>query len=859
MQVHPLKIFTVTSVIPEELSFLEQLAYNFWWSWNRTAESLFATIDPTRWERLRRNPVRLLKETSQERFRQLVADSTYRHLLADVEHQFNDYMNAPPAVEWKHNGPIAYFCAEYGISECFQNYSGGLGVLAGDHLKTASDLGLPMVGIGLLYQQGYFHQHITYNGWQQENFIDYDFSLLPIRRIMLDGDRVLVVKVELPDGDVWAQVWKADVGRVPLYLLDTNIPENQSNPTYQNITDQLYGGTHETRIMQEMLLGIGGMRVLSALGIEPAVIHVNEGHAAFCTLERTRQLAQRYTISFHAAAEITRAQTCFTTHTPVPAGNEIFSLGLMERYFTRYYGQLGLDWKEFVALGQANHGSSDEGFSMTILGLRMSNHRNGVSQLHGRVARSMWQSLWPHVPTDEVPISGITNGVHIHTWVASDVATFYDRVLGTLWRERPYDPTVWESIAQVSDAELWALHVRRRQRLLEAVREHIKQQHGYYDDEHRQRAIAALHPNCLIIGFARRFATYKRTDLLFRNWERLASILKNPSRPVMLLLAGKAHPQDVASKEMMQRILAGIRTAGLEQHIIFLEDYDLGIARALVKGADIWLNTPRRPYEASGTSGMKAALNGVLHCSVLDGWWVEAARGDNGFTIGIGEEYANPDEQDAHESESLYQLLENDIVPMFYERDAAGVPRRWVQRMKMAIATLVPQFNTCRMLNEYRLRSYEPAAMLSQILMDGDAEQAKLLWQWKKELPARWKSLRVVAVEVPERSYTRVGEQIPVRLVLDCGQMQHDELLVQVYFGPVNSRGEFIRAQTANLPCIKLDGSRATFEGSYSTSESGQHGMALRVLPYHRHVPNPIDVGLVLWIDHNGQQTNVQT
>jgi starch phosphorylase len=716
-----------------------------------------------------------------------------------------------------------------------------------------------MVGIGLLYQQGYFHQHITYNGWQQENFIDYDFSLLPIRRVMLDGDRVLMVNVELPDGDVWAQVWKADVGRVPLYLLDTNIPENQSNPTYQNITDQLYGGTHETRIMQEMLLGIGGMRALSALGIEPAVIHVNEGHAAFCTLERTRQLAQRYTISFHVAAEITRAQTCFTTHTPVPAGNEIFSLGLMERYFRRYYGQLGLDWKEFVALGQANHGSSDEGFSMTILGLRMSNHRNGVSQLHGRVARSMWQSLWPHVPIDEVPIGGITNGVHIHTWVASDVATFYDRVLGTLWRERPYDPTVWESIAQVPDAELWALHVRRRQRLLEAVREHIKQQHGYYDDEHRQRAIAALHPNCLIIGFARRFATYKRTDLLFRNWERLASILKNPSRPVMLLLAGKAHPQDIASKEMMQRILAGIRTAGLEQHIIFLEDYDLGIARALVKGADVWLNTPRRPYEASGTSGMKAALNGVLHCSVLDGWWVEAARGDNGFTIGSGEEYASPDEQDAHESESLYQLLENDIVPMFYERDAAGVPRRWVQRMKMAIATLVPQFNTCRMLNEYRLRSYEPAAMLSQILMDGDAEQAKLLWQWKEELPARWKSLRVVAVEVPERSYTRVGEQIPVRLVLDCGQMQHDELLVQVYFGPVNSRGEFIRAQTANLPCIKLDGSRATFEGSYSTSESGQHGMALRVLPYHRHVPNPIDVGLVLWIDHNGQQTNVQT
>ncbi|MCX8051434.1 MAG: alpha-glucan family phosphorylase [Chlorobi bacterium] len=851
MEVRPLKIFTVSSVIPGELSFLERLAYNFWWSWNRKAESLFSTIDPTRWERLRRNPVRLLKETSQERFRQLVNDGAYRRAIEEVEREFDSYLNAQPAVVWKHSGPIAYFCAEYGISECFQNYSGGLGVLAGDHLKTASDVGLPMVAIGLLYQQGYFHQHVTYNGWQQENFLDYDFSLLPIVRVADSEGKPLKVRVELPDGDVVAQVWKADVGRVPLYLLDTNIADNHDNPSYQNITDQLYGGTHETRIMQEMLLGIGGMRVLSALGIEPSVIHVNEGHAAFCTIERTRQLSRQFRISFYDAAEIVRAQTCFTTHTPVPAGNEIFSLELMETYFARYRPLLGIEWDDLFRLGQSNGGHREEGFSMTILGLRMSNHRNGVSRLHGAVARAMWHGLWDHVPTDEVPIASITNGVHALTWTSSDFAALYDRVLGLQWRERPHDPTLWEAIAAIPDAEVWSVHTRRRLRLLESVRQHIAQRSGYYDDEHRQRAIAALHPNCLIIGFARRFATYKRSDLLFRNWERLASIVRNPSRPVVILLAGKAHPQDIASKEMMQRILSGIRSAGLENHIIFLEDYDLGIARALVKGVDVWLNTPRRPYEASGTSGMKAALNGVLHCSVLDGWWAEAASGDNGFTIGGEETFASTDEQDMHESESLYQLLENDIVPMFYERDAAGVPRRWVQRMKTAIATLAAQYTSHRMLDEYRLAFYDPAAELGTELSKEQGRAAQELYKWKSELPSRWKALRLVALDIPDTDFCHVGEPIPVRLVLDCGSMKPDELLVQVYYGPISSHGKFLRAYTTNLPCVQMDGKVATFEGTYTVSESGQHGVAIRVLPRHKHVPNPVDLRLVFWVQHD--------
>ena len=848
MRIRPLKVLIVESVLPEELGSLERLAYNFWWSWNRKAESLFSIIDPIRWETIRRNPVRLLKETPQERFRQLAIDASYRQLLEEVESEYDAYMNRPPLQLWQYPGPIAYFCAEYGISECFQNYSGGLGVLAGDHLKTASDLGLPMVAVGLLYQQGYFHQHVTYNGWQQEHFVDYDFSLLPIRQVSTDAGEELIVRVELPDGDVAAKVWRADVGRVPLYLLDTNIAANSTNPTYQSISDQLYGGTHETRIMQEMLLGIGGVRALAALGIEPSVIHVNEGHAAFCTLERTRLLSQRFGLSFYESAEITRAQTCFTTHTPVPAGNEIFSETLIQRFFSRYLDQLGIEGEELLELGQPNHGTGDEGFSMTILGLRMSNHRNGVSQLHGTVARAMWQSLWPHVASHEVPIRGITNGVHIPTWVSSDFATLYDRVLGPEWRTHPNDPTQWEAIVTLPDAELWAVHVRRRQRLLEAVREHIRQRSGYYDEEHRQRAIAALHPNCLLIGFARRFATYKRSDLLFRNWERLASIVRNPSRPVTILLAGKAHPQDIASKEMMQHILSGIRTAGLEQHVIFLEDYDFGIARALVKGADIWLNTPRRPYEASGTSGMKAAINGVLHCSVLDGWWAEAAEPTNGFTIGHGEAYSTPDEQDAHESESLYQLLENDIIPMFYERDAAGVPRRWVKRMKSAITSLAARFSSHRMLEEYRVVFYEPAAALGAVLAERQGQAARELYKWKRTLPERWKTLNIENVDIPDRGYIHVGEPIPVRLVLDCGLMHPDELLVQVYYGPLTAHGDFVQTRVTNLMLTSIMGTRAVFEGTYTTPDSGQHGVALRVLPRHPHVPDPVDIGLIVWV-----------
>lgn len=848
MHIRPLKVLTVASVLPDELAFLERLAYNFWWSWNRKAESVLSVIDPVRWEKIRRNPIRLLKETPQERFRELSADSEYRQLLGEVETEFEAYLIQPPRASWSFGGPIAYFCAEYGISECFQNYSGGLGVLAGDHLKTASDVGLPMVAVGLLYQQGYFHQHVTYNGWQQENFLDYDFSLLPIKLVRTTGGEPHIIHVELPDGDVAAQVWKADVGRVPLYLLDTNIADNSANPTYPNITDQLYGGTHETRIMQEMLLGIGGVRMLAALGIEPSVIHVNEGHAAFCTLERSRLVAQRLGLRFDEAAEITRAQTCFTTHTPVPAGNVIFSLGLLQRYFSRYAPLLGIEWEELLKLGQGNNGSSDEGFSMTILGLRMSNHRNGVSELHGHVARTMWQSLWPHISSHEVPIRSITNGVHVPTWVSSDFAALYDRALGPRWHQRPSEPTQWDAIATLPDAELWAVHVRRRQRLLESVREHIRQQRGYYDEEHRQRVITALHPNCLIIGFARRFAHYKRSDLLFRNWDRLASILRNPSRPVIILLAGKAHPQDIASKEMMQRILTGIRNAGLEQHVIFLEDYDLGIARALVKGADIWLNTPRRPYEASGTSGMKAALNGVLHCSVLDGWWAEAASSDNGFTIGHGETFATVDEQDAHESESLYQLLENDIIPMFYERDAAGVPRRWVKRMKSAIVSLAGRYSTDRMLDEYRVAFYEPAASLGATLGEQQGRAARDLSRWKRTLPERWKTLQIISVDIPDRGFIHVGEPVPVRLVLDCGAMNPDELLAQVYYGPLTAHGEFLEARVANLALSHVEGGRATFEGTYTTSDSGQHGVALRVLPRHQHVPDPVDLQLVVWV-----------
>lgn len=848
----PVAKFTVAPTLPKNVERLKELAYNYWWSWNAEGEELFARIDRELWEEVNHNPVLLISRLPQEQLNKLASQDEFTSYLEYVYERFRQYMSGKTwfSTVAKETGTIAYFCAEFGINESFQNYSGGLGVLAGDHLKTASDLGLPLVGVGLLYQQGYFHQYLTQNGWQSEKYIEYDYSTLPLQLLRSEAGAPIMVEVDLPLAKIYAQVWKVNVGRVPLYLLDTNIIQNDAVPEYRDITDQLYGGTTETRIMQEMLLGIGGMRALSALGIEPHVIHINEGHAAFSALERTRMYMERYGLNFETAAELTRSGACFTTHTPVPAGNEIFTLDLMEKYFARYVQQLGMSLEQFFDLARQEDAAIDEGFSMTVLGLRMSAYRNGVSKLHGEVARRMWKHIWDHLPLDEIPITGITNGIHTQTWVAREMAELYDRYLGIRWRAETDDPAVWQRIDSIPSEELWRVHQRRRERLVMYTRNHLrKKQHQHITPETIAHVNECLDPDTFTIGFARRFATYKRSGLLFSNMERLARLLNNPERPVQIVITGKAHPRDIAGKEMMQKIVAQIRQYGLEKKIVFLEDYDMGVARFLVKGSDIWLNTPRRPYEASGTSGMKAALNGVLHCSILDGWWAEAYNGENGFAIGRGEDYESSNEQDMIESETLYGLLENTMVPLFYERNANKVPEKWVARMKNSIKTLAGEFSTTRMLRDYVHQFYLPAISRFAAMQRDSGEAAKELSSWKQRVRTVWSDVKVQNLSIEGANDAYVGKRIHVSASVELGALSEKDVLVQLYFGTVDSHDNIINPRTLTLECVHSDGSLRYYEGNYVCEDSGVQGATVRIFPSNPLLVHEADMLLCTWAE----------
>lgn len=846
----PVRKFSVAPTLPKNITKLKEIAYNFWWTWNHEAEDLFKRIDAQLWEDVNHNPVMLINRLTQDKLNQLAVQREFNSYLDYIYDKFQAYMNAPSwySTVATTNGTIAYFCAEFGISEGFMNYSGGLGVLAGDHLKTASDLGLPLVGVGLLYQQGYFHQYMTQNGWQSELFSDMDFSLLPISRVLNNTGEAVVISVELPLGTTYAQVWQVNVGRIKLYLLDTNIPQNDAIAIHKEITDQLYGGTTETRIMQEIVLGIGGMRALDAMGIEPACIHINEGHAAFSALERTRMYMERYEMKFDTARELTSASACFTTHTPVPAGNEIFTLDLIEKYFASYFPTLGLSKEEFLNLARQKDAVMDEGFSMTVLGIRMSNYRNGVSKLHGEVAQGMWKHLWVNTPLHEIPISGITNGIHTHTWVSSEMGELYDRYLSTRWRNEIDEPAVWERVENIPNEELWRIHQRRRELLVMYTRNHLKRkQNEHITPETLSTINECLNPDALTIGFARRFATYKRSNLLFSDMERLARLLNNPQRPVQIIIAGKAHPRDIAGKEMMQSIIGKIKAYNLERKIVFLEDYDMGSARFLIKGSDIWMNTPRRPYEASGTSGMKAALNGVLHCSILDGWWAEAYNGENGFAIGRGEDYTSTDEQDMIETETLYSLLENDIVPLFYDRNQNRVPDKWVAKMKNCIKTLACEFSTMRMLRDYTRQFYLPALNRFDTFHENNAVAARELTIWKQNLISKWSQVGVLSVSDDSGDDVHVGKRINVSVSISLGDIPADDVKVQLYYGTTDSHDVIVKPHVLPLEMVQSDGSVHYYSGSYICEDSGTQGLTARILPYHEYMTNPLDMNLTTW------------
>ena len=850
-----LRRFTVVPRLPPGLERLREIAYNLWWAWAPVAHELFVRIDPDLWDTVHGNPIELLALVEQARLDELAGDDAFTSHLEAAWQTLQRYMQRegwfsktfPDAG----GARIAYFSMEYGLHECLPIYSGGLGVLAGDHLKTASDLGLPLVGVGLAYAEGYFRQVLNTDGWQGESYPINDWHRLPVLPVPDGTGKRLVIRVQYPHGVVLAQLWRVQVGRVPLLLLDSNVDEN--TPADRSITGPLYGGDQEFRVRQEIMLGIGGIHALEAMGLSPTVCHMNEGHSAFLTIERIRRTMRDRGVSFAVASEANSAGSIFTTHTPVPAGNDTFDAGLVRRYLEPYRAALDINENELLGLGRVNPQEHSAPFSMPVLAMRVADHYNGVSELHGQVSRSMWSGLWPDLPTHEIPIDYVTNGVHMASWVASEMGALFTRYLGPRWTEHCDDPELWERAHEIPDAELWHVHEHRRHRLVQHARRWLRggaERRGAGLEE-LTLCDEVLDPQALTIGFARRFATYKRATLLFSDLARVKKLLANPERPVQLVFAGKAHPQDKGGKELIRSLIHASRDAGLRGRVVFLEDYDMRIARALVSGVDVWLNTPRRPHEASGTSGMKAAAHGALNVSVLDGWFAEAwnAHGwEVGWAIGRGEEY--PDASgDAREAELLYDVLEHEVVPLFYARDGMGrLPRGWIRRMKNAIAKLVPKFNTARIVREYASRFYVPAIKLTHKLAEGDLSAAKSLTAWKDRVRGAWQWVAVKDVRVESADEVAVGEPVRVSATVELGSLTPADVAVELYHGPTNGGHEIDRGRIVRMRPIERVGDGAwQFAGEIPTSQSGAHAFAARVVPYNDAMTHRYETSLIRW------------
>ena len=849
----PLRTFTIIPSLPSKLQPLKKIAYNLHWTWNHEAIDLFRRMDHDLWETTDHNPVKLLGQIRQERLETLAEDDGFLAHLKRVSDHLETYLNESTWYEKTYgnenqNIKIAYFSAEFGLTECMPNYSGGLGVLSGDHLKSASDLGLPFVGIGLLYQEGYFRQYLNADGWQGEMYPKNDFYNMPIQLQYDEQGLPLIIEVDYPGRKVYAQIWKVAVGRVNMFLLDTNIPRN--NKVDRNITDELYGGDNETRIQQEIMLGIGGVRALKALGITPTVFHMNEGHSAFLALERIRCAMEDHKLSFDEAKELIKASHVFTTHTPVPAGIDRFPPQLMEKYFSDIFPALNIDNIEFMALGRSNKSDISEPFSMAILAIKLSAHINGVSTLHGQVSREMWRQIWPQVPVEEIPITSITNGIHPSSWISKDMANLYDRYLSPTWMKKPADLTIWKRADQIPAEELWRTHERRRERLVAFARQRLRNQlerQGALPSE-IEKADEVLNPEALTISFARRFATYKRATLIFHDPERLAKILSHKDFPVQFIFAGKAHPKDSPGKEFIRKIIHLARVEEFRQSIVFLEDYDMAMSRYLIQGADVWLNTPRRLNEASGTSGMKAAVNGVINVSVLDGWWVETYNPNVGWAIGCGENYEDANYQDEVESQFLYNLLEKEIIPLFYERGKSNVPRNWIEIMKNSMAQICPVFNTNRMVREYTERFYQPAEQKFRTLFENDQKQAKEFAAWKIQVIKNWSKIRFVKIAENGSRQHVVGSKIDINAKIFLGSLIPDDVNVEVYHGYVDPDNKIHHGTIENMTCTETNEDQVyTFTGSFSCQFSGLYGYTVRIIPKKENLIHPHETGLILW------------
>ena len=820
---------------------------------------LFIRLDPEMWEECYQNPVEMLSKLPQETLKRAAEDDGF---VANLDRVYEKYRNYLTQKRWFHykygefeDRKIAYFSLEYGLDTGLPVYSGGLGVLSGDTLKSASDLSLPMVAVGLLYRYGYFRQFLSSDGWQQERYEENDWYHMPVQLVKDDHDQPLRVSVKIDGTPVQIQIWKVGVGIIPLYLLDTNIPDNSSK--CRDITSVLYGGDKDMRIRQEIILGIGGVRALRAVGIEPAIYHLNEGHSWFLTLERIWSLMQEKNLSFAEASQYVWSTTVFTTHTPVPAGNEKFDPVLAHRYLGEFVSRLGLSWKDFLALGRVIGNDESEPFCMTVAALRLSAFANGVSKLHGRTSREMWHNIWPNLPREEIPIKSITNGVHHSSWISHDISELYESYFGPRYVERPGAPEVWQRVHKIPDAELWRIHNRRRERLVFFARKRLKQQliHRGASQLDIQRAEQILDPQILTLGFARRFSTYKRGNLLFSDIDRLEKIINHEKRPLQVIIAGKAHPLDNPGKEIIKQIVGYASNERFRNRIIFLEDYDINVARYLVQGVDVWLNNPRRPQEASGTSGMKAALNGALNVSVLDGWWVEGYSDETGFKIGNGEEYDNVEIQDRLEAEMLYNVLEREVIPLFYERNEIGLPTKWLAKMKATIQMAGERFSAQHMLRNYTNKFYIPAINANIKMQENEYELTKQVTAWLERMSSSWDDIAIRDVEVPEMGPTLfVGQKFPISIKVFLGSITPDDVQVEIVAGKLNSREQILdysplAATLVAEPNQDSDSNNGTytFSGEVICNESGRFGITARIIPKNENLPHTLKPKLISW------------
>ncbi len=851
-EIYRLRTYNVVPALPGPLARLRDLAYNLWWVWHADALALFRRLEPDLWSDVGQNPVRFLAHLPQKRLDQASKDKAYLVHMQRVLETFDTYMTRETwfSKEFPNlvSSRVAYFSMEFGIHESLPVYSGGLGILAGDHLKSASDLGVPLVGVGLMYRQGYFHQRLTTDGWQIEEYPSVDFYQMPVTQVRKEDGSAITITLRVGKRDVTAQIWRAQVGRVSLFLLDTDLKQN--DPRDREITQRLYGGMEEMRIRQEILLGIGGLRALDAMGLRPDVYHLNEGHAAFLTIEHIRQHMQEDGLDFGEAREATTPAQVFTTHTPIPAGIDQFKNDLLEDYIAPYLPSIRLSLPEFAALGKKDAADSSELFSMAVLALRLAAISNGVSALHGHVSREMWHTVWPGAPRDEVPITSITNGIHTPTWISPEMADLLDRYLGVAWQDSPVDHDVWRRIHEIPDDELWRVHERRRMALITFCRQRLRAQlrrRGAPPAEVKA-ADECLDPEALTIGFARRFVPYKRGGLILRDPQRLLKILRDQNRPVQIIFSGKAHPRDDSGKEIIKQIIAHLSRPEYRRHIVFLEDYDMTIARALVQGCDVWLNNPVKPREASGTSGMKVAPNGGLNMSVLDGWWPEAYDGENGWAIDEGRVYDDSAYRDHSEGEAVYDLLEKEIIPLFFDRGPDGLPREWVAKMKASMRTVCPMFNTNRMLQEYAARMYVPAAERAKRLRASGFAAAKALSHWKRDLARGWSSIHVEAVEANDSAEVPVGSRVNVRVQVQLGKVRPDDVAVELYHGRVDAQGQLVEGSSVQLDCNQdLSNGAYVYNGEIPCLRSGQHGYAIRIVPRHVDLLHRYDTGLILW------------